>query len=356
MRQLFFGLFFLASSLLFSQESPIQVVHEEIIDSGFDHFDSHGVTLAEVAPQIIVASWYGGQGKGLCDFEKEMEQSIWISRYEGGRWFTPKKLLSHEKKCWNPVLFSCARELLLFYKVGKTPQSWVGMLVRSFDGGENWEKERPLPAGILGPIRSKPLLTKEGKLICPSSWESGDVSDPYKAAACWIEITGDLGKTWKKIGPLVKPNLPFGIIQPSLFLDKKETLHLFARDLAPKIGKEGVLWRSSSKDGGVHWEEMSPTKIPNPDAAVETLQLKSNRVLLIYNPRRDKRAPLQIDFSDDGGKTWEKGITLESEEGEYSYPAAIQSSDGRVHLLYSHALIQRSQRKIKHVILEIEGD
>ena len=58
------------------------------------------------------------------------------------------------------------------------------------------------------------------------------------------------------------------------------------------------------------------------------------------------RTPLSIAASRDG-TNWTNVVTLENEPGEYSYPAMIQTRDGRVHVTYTW-----QRQKIKHVVLE----
>src|SRR5215510_677108 len=93
---------------------------------------------------------------------------------------------------WNPVLFQPKEgPLLLFYKVGPSPDKWWGMLTKSTDGGETWSKPKRLPEGYIGPVKNKPVQLDDGMLICPSSTEDNG----------WrlhLEFTPDLGESWTR--------------------------------------------------------------------------------------------------------------------------------------------------------------
>jgi predicted neuraminidase len=56
----------------------------------------------------------------------------------------------------------------------------------------------------------------------------------------------------------------------------------------------------------------------------------------VYNHSKQQRTPLNLGRSTDEGKTWKTVATLEDQPGEYSYPAIIQASDGRLHATYTH--------------------
>jgi predicted neuraminidase len=71
---------------------------------------------------------------------------------------------------------------------------------------------------------------------------------------------------------------------------------------------------------------------------------------LIYNHSEKERTPLSLAVSRDGGATWQRFMDLESEPGEYSYPAIIQASNGDLHATYTW----RRQR-IKHVVVPLTG-
>ena len=68
-----------------------------------------------------------------------------------------------------------------------------------------------------------------------------------------------------------------------------------------------------------------------------------------YNHSKTGRSPLNVAVSKDGGDTWNSFLRLESEPGEYSYPAVIQTSDGDVHATYTWR-----RKRIKHVVLPLK--
>ena len=47
------------------------------------------------------------------------------------------------------------------------------------------------------------------------------------------------------------------------------------------------------------------------------------------------------------GRLWHAALVLESEPGEFSYPAVIQASDGKVHITYTW-----KRQRIMHVVLD----
>lgn len=104
---------------------------------------------------------------------------------------------------------------------------------------------------------------------------------------------------------------------------------------------------SSSKDQGYTWSDAVAIDLPNPNAAVEALSLTDGRSLLVFNDSKANRYPLSVALSTDGGDSWKRVLVLENQEGEFSYPAAIQTFDGLVHITYTFDRV-----KIKHVVID----
>jgi predicted neuraminidase len=147
------------------------------------------------------------------------------------------------------------------------------------------------------------------------------------------------GKEWHRGGPLNDPS-EFGAIQPTILVHSQTRLQILCRS------QQGVITEAWSEDGGQTWGRMTATALPNPSAGIDALRLRDGRFVLVYNPTTRGRDTLEVAVSSDG-KAWGRAVVLEDAPGEYSYPAAIQSGDGLVHVTYTW-----QRRRIKHVVLD----
>ncbi|WP_152051328.1 sialidase family protein [Tautonia marina] len=326
------------ASLAIGAVPPPQV--EEFIYEEAPFPQCHASTIAETPDGTLVASWFGGTR------EKHPDVGIWVARKTpGASWSAPVEVANGiqyttpegqvvRHPCWNPVLFQAEDgPLLLFYKVGPSPRDWWGMLTTSLDGGLSWSTPRRLPEGILGPIKNKPIALPNGSLLCPTSTED----DGWRVH---FETTPDLGLTWIRTGP-INDGESIGAIQGSILTRADGSLVALGRS------RQARLWQSVSTDGGASWSEMTLTDLPNPNSGTDAVTLADGRHLLVYNATERGRSPLNVAISEDDGQTWTMIHTLESEPGEYSYPAVIQAKDGTIHITYTW-----NRTRIKHVELD----
>jgi len=300
----------------------------------------HASTLTQTHSGSLLCAWFAGTEEGAADV------GIWLSQLQFPQlpstpsicytWTAPEQIVTEEgTPCWNPVLFTLpSHEILLFYKAGGHPVFWSGFLKRSSDEGKHWSQAESLPAGVIGPVKNKPLLLN-GTLLCGSSIES------WKRWGCWIDITTDGGRTWSKSSPINVSTDLFGIIQPTLFFGKNGSIQLLARSY-----QIGSICSSQSHDKGKTWSPAQPTSLPNPNSAIDAVNLLDGRILLVYNHSKKERYPLNIALSTDGGTTWQQQLTLEDQPGEYSYPSVIQTTDEKIHITYTW-----NRTRIKHVVL-----
>ena len=325
------------------------IVRSVFIDPTPPYPQCHASTIVELADGALVAAWFGGTEEGAVDV------SIWFARLGPRGWGRPVAVADGRRPgaerfaSWNPVLFQPPGEPLhLFYKVGPDPRSWRGMVTVSADGGRRWREPEPLPDGILGPIKNKPIVTANGDWLSPSSREVGSFEDNR-----WfirMERSTDRGRSWRAGPPIASP-VGLEAIQPSVLTLRDGTLALVART------RQGVVASSWSRDGGRSWSPLAAIALPNPNSGIDATTLADGRQLIVYNasahwPQRPHdggpRWPLDVGLSDDGVH-WRHALTLERQpldEG-YAYPAVIQSRDGLVHITYTHG-----RTRIRHVVLE----
>ena len=307
------------------------IVSSEFIFEKAPFPECHASTLAETK-NGLVAAWFGGTR------EKHADVGIWVSRNESGTWTAPLEVadgrqVDKRHPCWNPVLFQPKDgPLLLFYKVGPNPSNWWGMLTTSSDGGKTWSQARRLPDGILGPIKNKPVQLANGDLLCPSSTE-------HAGWRIHFERSSDSGRTWQAT-PALNNGKEIAAIQPSILIHENGKLQAVGRS------RQGKLFEIWSGDSGRTWGKMFLTAMPNPNSGIDAVTLAGGRHLLVYNHTAKGRTPLNVAVSADG-KIWKAAVVLESEPGEYSYPAVIQTVDGLVHATYTW-----KRQRIKHVVLD----
>jgi predicted neuraminidase len=77
------------------------------------------------------------------------------------------------------------------------------------------------------------------------------------------------------------------------------------------------------------------SEFPNPNSAVELIKLRDGKLMLIYNDSFSDRTPLTAALSADGGKTWTAKRISASGRDSFAYPSAVQTPDGRIHLVYT---------------------
>jgi predicted neuraminidase len=91
---------------------------------------------------------------------------------------------------------------------------------------------------------------------------------------------------------------------------------------------------ADSSDAGLTWTQARPLEVPNPNSGLDAFRLLDGRTVLIYNNTTSGRTPLNLAVSKDG-EHLSMFQTLESQPGEYSYPAIIQAQSGDLLMTYT---------------------
>ena len=285
------------------------------------------------------------------------DTAIWVTHGHLGRWSEPERTLAEPGLAhWNPVLHSNGDRVWLFYKVGGSVHVWQTRCVTSADLGRTWSSPRYLvPADPLprGPVRNKLITLSNSEWLAPGSVESATRWDAF------VDYSGNQGRTWTKIDvPLDHETRPpatrteiwqglandalwendldrvfkwDGVIQPTLWESAPGEVHMLLRST------RGHIYRSDSRDFGRSWCLAYATAMPNNNSGIDVVRLDNGTLALAYNPiagNWGRRHPISLTFSVDNGVSWKNQFDLETDEGEFSYPAVI--AEGAVlHLTYT---------------------
>jgi predicted neuraminidase len=309
---------------------------------------AHASSLTELPDGRLAAAWYAGTREGAPDVE------IWFSTRDAQGWSPPRVIATRAdttagtgasvRKLGNPVIYDRGAHLHLWY-VSVAVGGWSGSSVNqriSEDGGQSWsppEKLTTSPFFNMGTlVRAPPVALADGGLGLP----------------LYHELFGHRGE-WLRIGAsgriLGKARLasPGSGLQPAVVaIDKQHGLAL----LRSADRRNGVVMADTTADAGTTWQQSASLPLANHSSSVALLRLTSGRLLLAANPWRERNL-LQLFLSDDNGNSWRPARVIENdpdEAAEYSYPALLQTRDGRIHLTYTFL-----RRTIAHAVLSEAG-
>ncbi len=281
----------------------------------------HASTLVRLPNGTFLAAWFGGTKEGHSDI------AIWGARGDAKGWCEPA---CWAKVCdlphWNPVLHQGSDGLVsLFFKVGADCAVWTTHVRRSSDGGATWSADDVLVPGDVdgrGPAKNKPILLADGTLLAPGSRETAGLWRVF------ADRSRDGGRTWSASDEVAIDRTLItgtGAIQPSLWESSPGHVHMLVRT--------SCCWicRSDSEDGGVTWSPLRKTSLPNNNSGIDLARDSAGRLLLALNPVAGNwaaRTPFALLASEDDGATWDPQLELETEPGEFSYPAVVATPHG----------------------------
>ncbi len=174
--------------------------------------------------------------------------------------------------------------------------------------------------------RCKPTVLPTGRILLPL------YSDTFSLSL--MAISDDQGETWYASKLL----LGFGSIQPTVLRRDNGTLVAYMRE----NGVTGHIRTCESTDDGLTWGDVGVSDLPNPGSGLDGIRLRNGHWLLVYNDTKEEdssrdRSRLAVSVSEDEGKTWKRTTHLEDHEsGDFHYPAVIQGSDDKIHVVYSY--------------------
>jgi len=296
----------------------------------------HPASVTELANGDLFVVFFSGKGE-----YKDNAAAVFGSRLKAGgkRWSKPVKIASNPfYALGNAVPWQAPDGVVWLFYVTRYGEIWDSSRITakiSRDGARTWSEPFALTFEAGTMVRNRPVVLSDGDYLLPVYHEVGN--DPEAVSR---DCTSFFLRYHPATGQWTESNRVrsrLGNIQPAPAVIGGDHLVAFCRRGGNYDGQtDGWLVRTESRDGGKTWTEGTDSEFPNPNAAVDFLRLQSGHHLLVYNRSFSDRTPLAVALSLDGAKTFPHRRDLVAEpKGDYGYPTAIQTRDGRIHIIYT---------------------
>jgi len=298
---------------------------EDVFDQIPGKTRSHAATLTAFADGELLAAWYSYSGS-----DELKGSAIYTARRRSDalKWEEPQLLADRPEGDGNPVLYSEGDDVWFFQAV--VPARWSTSHIefqRSHDRGRTWASPRVLTQALGSNTRFPPIRTALGSLLLPAY-------DDFLGRSLFFESKD--GENWEFLSAIGTAS---GDIQPSVARLSNGRLLAVMRNQ-----RATWLWLTASDDGGRTWSQPVDAGFPNPGTPAVLLRLASGNLILVFNDSTRERRPLSMTLTRNEGQTWTAPRVLANGDSTYSYPSAVQTPDGLIHLVYS-----LGRDKIRHI-------
>ena len=308
----------------------------------------HPACLTDLANGDLYLVYYGGQG------EYARDTAVFGSRRaRGSATWTPPQVIARDpfRSLGNGVVWQAPDGVVWLFYVVRYGATWSTSRIQakiSRDNAVTWSDAFMLHEGEGMMVRNRPIVLHDGDYLLPIYHEVGDDPETVGAASTslFLRYQRSTGQ-WKQAGAIRSPR---GAIQPAVVEVAPEHLIAYNRrggGYGPTM--DGWLVRAESTDGGETWTPGRDSTFPNPNAAVDFLKLKSGNLLLVYNDTHDRPHAACGRAVDRSGQELPPSTRIAEGAGDFAYPIAVQTADGRIHVVYTsdgrrvinHASVQR---------------
>jgi predicted neuraminidase len=276
--------------------------------------ECHASSITQLANGKLFAAWYAYAASG-----NELEgSSIYTSIKDEQGWEPATLTFDTSRGNGNPVVYAEGNKVWLFHAV--VPGGWSTAHIEYMysDGQDNsWSPSEIINGPIGSNVKFPPIRLMNGELLLPAY-------DDLLSRSLFFASSD--GKSWSMRSTLSSGTMGANI-QPSVVQLENGRLLAVMRDTTAKS-----LWVSCSDDDGRTWSTPESSGFINPASPAAMIKLASGRLLLVFN-NADGRVKMSAAMSADDGVTWTVPKVIA--EGESSYPTAIQTDDGLIHVVYS---------------------
>ncbi len=296
----------------------------------------HPATITELDNGDLYIAYYGGDG------EYRGDTAVYGMRLAAGssQWTTPEIIADTPNRSeGNAAIWQGPDGVVWLFYVTNYGPTWSSARIKykiSKDGAHTWSDSYMLAFEPGTMLRSAPIILNNGDYLLPVYHETGGDREQTASDTCSYFLRYDpREETWKPTNRIYSKmgNLQAQPVQ----IDDDYLVAYIRRGGGFGPLKEGVLYRSESRDGGWTWSPGLETDFPNPNSAVDFVKLDNGHLLLVYNDNNQgKRMPLTVAISTDNDRSYPYRRDVVNQPGDTAaYPCAIQTQDGKIHVVYT---------------------
>jgi predicted neuraminidase len=307
----------------------------------------HPAAITELQNGDLYLVYYGGSG------EYRDDSTVHGARLTKGKskWSAPGAITPRPKAPeGNAVVWQAPDGVVWLFSVVRPGATWSTSQILwrvSTDGAKTWKEPRQLTTEAGTMVRGKPIVLAGGDYLLPIYHETGNDPELVGPETTSLFLRYDVKtRRWSE-STRIRSRL--GNLQPAVGALSDDHLVCYCRRGGNyEARNDGYLVRSESHDGGRTWNPGTDSAFPNPNAAVDFLRLANGHLLLVYNDSMNGRTPLTVALSTDNDRSYPYRRNLAEGPGDFAYPYAIQTRDGKIHVVYT------SDRRtvIKHAVFE----
>jgi predicted neuraminidase/kynurenine formamidase len=296
----------------------------------------HPASISEFDNGDLYAVYYGGDG------EYEGDTAVYGSRLAKGskEWTRPKIIADTPGRSeGNAAIWQAPDGIVWLFYITNYGPTWSTSRIKyklSKDQGQTWTDSDMLAFELGSMVRGRPIVLADGDYLLPVYHETGEDRERTASDTCSFFFRyNPKTRTWTESNRIMSPN---GNLQPAPAQITDDYLVAYCRpggDFKPNP-KRFVI-RSESRDGGRTWSKGENSQFPNPNSAIDFIRLANGHLLLVNNDTNiGDRMPLTVAISTDGDKTYPHRRDIVNKPGDTAaYPVAIQSRDGKIHVIYT---------------------
>lgn len=343
----FLFLFTICVSSIAAAEGNWDIDTYRVFGSEHPGIYKHPASITQLANGDLYIAYYGGSG------EYGDDTAVYGSRQKVGEdlWSPPKVIAdTPEHGEGNPVVWQAPNGRVWLFYVNRYGETWSSgrVFVKiSDDGAATWSDSFVLSFEAGTMARGQPIVLNNGDYLLPLYHETGEDKEmTASSTSSYFMRYNPKTRAWTETSRIKSKmgNLQAQVVQMS---DEKLIAYI-RRGGNFEPTDHGYTLRSESHDGGQTWSEAVETQFRNPNAAVDFIKLKNGHLLLVYNDNMNERSPLTVAISMDNDKTYPKRRNIAGGDNDFAYPYAIQTKDGKIHIVYT----TNERRTIMHAVFD----